>query len=319
MTTLYQLNVLSALDVDGTTEYEAWTSVGDSTSPGVSETEASVTGSGVRAYVSDANGTITWYSRPLQAVTISGTISIVLTAGEDSMSANQQIGILIDRVNSAGAYQSTIYDGGKNVELPLGSQTNSWTGTPTSTSMSNGDRIRIRVYFTQFGTGGTGYTDTFWWDSTLGQHYIAFTETLTEYSGATISGSFTADAILRKNSGTKTFTANAILRKTQTGSFTANAILRKTVTPTPFALDAILRKTQTGTFTANAILRKTVTPTPFALDAILRKTVTPTPFALDAILRKTASGQFAAAAILLRSHSDSLDAQAILKATSQEQ
>jgi hypothetical protein len=47
-------------------------------------------------------------------------------------------------------------------------------------------------------------------------------------SGApvTVPGSFTADAVLKKSSGTKTFTLNAVLSKPRTGSFTMDGYVR---------------------------------------------------------------------------------------------
>jgi len=68
-----------------------------------------------------------------------------------------------------------------------------------------------------------------------------------------------ADAVILAGSGTKTFTANAVIAKTWTPTFTANAVIAKTWTPT---------------FTANAVIRKTFEPAGWATDAIKLKTQT---------------------------------------------
>ena len=68
-----------------------------------------------------------------------------------------------------------------------------------------------------------------------------------------------ADAVLFKNSGTKTFTADAIVKRTMPiagATFTANAIVRRTFTPT-LTVNAVLKRTQNPTSTVDAIRKRT--------------------------------------------------------------
>ena len=99
---------------------------------------------------------------------------------------------------------------------------------------------------------------------------------------------FTADAVLRKNSGAQTFTADAVLVllpfTVRNGSFTADSVLKKNSGTQTFTADAFLRLTTANVyvFNADAVLKKT-TSTTFTADAVIKRTVTPT-FTADAVL-----------------------------------
>lgn len=85
---------------------------------------------------------------------------------------------------------------------------------------------------------------------------------------------------------TKTFTADAFLKKTRTKTFTTDAILvnRKTKTTTT---DAIIVNRNTKTFTADAFLEKDSTKT-LTADALLR-IISQKNFSADALLKKTST------------------------------
>jgi hypothetical protein len=81
---------------------------------------------------------------------------------------------------------------------------------------------------------------------------------------STITGSFTADAIIR-NTAAGSFTADAVIRNTVTGSFSADATI-STVATGSFTADAIIRRTETAAFTADAVISSVVSGS-FTLDA----------------------------------------------------
>jgi len=96
----------------------------------------------------------------------------------------------------------------------------------------------------------------------IGSDFIRMTVHYTE--PASVSGSFTADAII-KSAVAGSFTANAVIRNAVTGSFTVDAVVRRTETAS-FAADAMLRRTESGSFTANAVISSIVSGS-FTLDA----------------------------------------------------
>ncbi len=98
----------------------------------------------------------------------------------------------------------------------------------------------------------------------------------------TILKTFTVDAYLKAEGLTKTFTADTCLQDTFTKTFTVDACLQDTFTKT-FTTDAYLQATFTKTFTADAILFGTVLKT-FTADACLQDTFTKT-FTVDGMLK----------------------------------
>jgi len=114
----------------------------------------------------------------------------------------------------------------------------------------------------------------------------------------TPAGGKKADAVLFKNSGTKTFTADAIVKRTMPiagATFTANAIVRRTFTPT-LTVNAVLKRTQTGATTVNAVTAKTASST-FAANAVIKRTQLGS-FPSDAIRLRTQTATFTANAVI---------------------
>jgi len=70
---------------------------------------------------------------------------------------------------------------------------------------------------------------------------------------------------------TGSFTADAVIQATRASSFTTNAVIKATVTPAGKKADAILRRAQTGAVNANAVLKATDLNSTTA-NAILRAT-----------------------------------------------
>lgn len=102
-----------------------------------------------------------WLSDPIDAITISGTITLNICAKESSTMANATISVIIERLDKSLTVVSTISDSTFNTELSGSMTDRQWTATPTSTNMLKGERIRVRVYFDDNATTGTmasGYT-----------------------------------------------------------------------------------------------------------------------------------------------------------------
>lgn len=95
-----------------------------------------------------------------QDVTISGTMTFNLWAFESNMSANAAVNCVVERVDSLGAVVSTIITTTRTTEVAISSPAvNNFTGTPTSTAMSKGDRFRARIFFDDSSsTMGSGFT-----------------------------------------------------------------------------------------------------------------------------------------------------------------
>lgn len=127
----------------------------------------------------------------------------------------------------------------------------------------------------------------------------------------TQSGSFTADAwILRIQTGS--FTANACVLRTQSGSFTADAIVRAAGSGT-FTADAVIRRTISGSFTADAWISATAAHS-FTADAVIRRTQSDI-FTANAVVRRTQSATVAADAVIRVGRSGSFTADAVIRKT----
>lgn len=124
---------------------------------------------------------IYWLTEPLlEAVTISGTVTIQLRGLQGNVDANACLGAIIERTDNAGTPISTIINDtvpNPAVELATAGVSYVDTYTPTSTTFNVGDRIKLTVQFRNFGTMGA-FTATFNFDAqTLANApYITFTE-----------------------------------------------------------------------------------------------------------------------------------------------
>lgn len=124
-----------------------------------------------------------WCSLPLTAdVTISGTITFNVWASENNMSANVAINVLVEKISRTGVI-TTIVKTANVVEVAVTTAAaNNFTATPTSTAMTKGDRIRVRLFGDDAGTMGTGFTFTASYNgptaAAAGDTYVTFTENL---------------------------------------------------------------------------------------------------------------------------------------------
>jgi len=126
---------------------------------------------------------------------------------------------------------------------------------------------------------------------------------------------FTIDAVLAEASGNTvsgSFSANAVVKKTMSGSGSADAVIRKPDRPGSITSEAVLRKGRTGTLTADAVIKKTLTPTATA-NAILKKTIAPTALTANAIVRKERTGSLTADAVIKKTIASTLTANAVIK------
>jgi len=144
--------------------------------------------SGVQQTDPSLGSPATWWS-PLLAggVTISGTMTLNVWMLESSMNANVGAQIEVVLCDGAGTAISTIVNTEKGVELGTSFAVQNWTATPTSTTISNGQRLRIRIFGNDAGgTMASGFT----FNSNVngatggsnGDSWVRFTETLTAWS-----------------------------------------------------------------------------------------------------------------------------------------
>lgn len=125
---------------------------------------------------------IDWFTVPLDAVTISGTVTMNFWMAENNMSANVDASVQISRY-SAGVL-TTIFNTAKGTEIPVTTRAaQNWTGTPASTALAAGDRLRIRMVGGTTGGQASGFTWTGSWAGTSaaadGDSFVTFTETIT--------------------------------------------------------------------------------------------------------------------------------------------
>lgn len=139
----------------------------DKTLSGVGVQESRATVAGPTDGLEPGDPALEWLSDPLNAVTISGTITFNICASQSSTMANTTVSVIVERLDKNLAVVSTIIDSSFTTELSGSQSDRQWTGSPTSTNMLKGERIRLRVYFDDGGgTMGSGYSSTLAYGST---------------------------------------------------------------------------------------------------------------------------------------------------------
>ncbi|MEK9152565.1 MAG: hypothetical protein AAB692_04310, partial [Patescibacteria group bacterium] len=95
----------------------------------------------------DGGANQTWYTDPLNAVTISGNVTFNIRAKESVAQANATVTAELLRADNAGNILSTIASVNTgDTELTTTDAAKNWTKAPTSTALSAGDRLAIRVH-----------------------------------------------------------------------------------------------------------------------------------------------------------------------------
>ena len=130
-----------------------------------------------------------WISKPLSAVTVSGTITCNIRASESSAMANYGVGALIFKVLSGNGSAAMFGKGLNTTELGTAESARTVTITPTSTALAAGDMLAVWMFWCQAGgANASGFNCHGFYAGTTaaasGDTWVQFTETITEQSGA---------------------------------------------------------------------------------------------------------------------------------------
>lgn len=134
--------------------------------------------------LASSGSAVLWTSAPLAAVTVSGTIVYNFWGLENSMSANAGWDVLVERADYAGNSISQISRKEAGVELGTSAVVTNFSDTaPTSTSLLDGDRIKVTIFGNDAGGNmASGFSFTFDFDGPTGvdgDSYVQFTEAIT--------------------------------------------------------------------------------------------------------------------------------------------
>lgn len=150
-------------------------------------------GTGLQVTSTAGGAKLRWFTNPLSAVTISSTVTINVRGLESNAMANASLTMRIDRMNNAGtSVLSTIVafaGGGDGAEFGTTESARNYTVSPTSATLSDGDRLRFQVFLDDASgvTMGSGFTVSFFYDGPTagasGDSFVTFTETITEQGG----------------------------------------------------------------------------------------------------------------------------------------
>lgn len=133
-----------------------------------------------------ASTPICWITPALSAVTIAGSITVNFRGSESNAMANYGGGAGLFQIS--GDTATLIGAGGNSTEFGTSEAARSFTITPTSTALADGDRLCI--YFLYGGAGGSsasGFTASFVYagaSGATGDVFVTFTETLAAQGGA---------------------------------------------------------------------------------------------------------------------------------------
>lgn len=125
---------------------------------------------------------LSFCSRPLSgAVTISGTVTVNVWAEESNNTANAGFRLKLFKLSPNGT-KTLFATLDKGTELPTSPAAQNYTGTPTSTAFSVGDRIVMEPYITNIGSMNGSRTCTMSYNGptagVAGDAYVTFTETV---------------------------------------------------------------------------------------------------------------------------------------------
>jgi hypothetical protein len=125
-------------------------------------TNTTTTAGGTKIQVTSAGTALQWFSEPITtAVTISANVYVQLRGSESATTVNAGLSILVERCNNSGSVLSTIIpDTAVGGELLTTATNPSTTVTPTSTSMSVGERIKATIFVVNVGTMDAGTVST---------------------------------------------------------------------------------------------------------------------------------------------------------------
>jgi hypothetical protein len=159
--------------------------------------------------------TTAFFTDPIAAdVTISGTVNLAFCGSESSMGANATFVVQLYRVDAEGAW-TQIISSSLGTELGTSLARSSWSGSPTSTAVKQGDRLALVVLADDATNASTADSNlvltenlTFITSDPAGSTYY-LRDTASDISGAkalsTTQGSGTAEAVHQTIAGAITF------------------------------------------------------------------------------------------------------------------
>lgn len=189
-TTLFlQSTTETGVAVAGFDELKLTTTRGASTVSGAS---CAATASGNHILLQSSGSVDAIWLYRVNAVTISGTVSLNVWGQESLMTTNAGFAVVVSRYDGSGTFISDVVaqanaghaDG---VELGTAAALMTWTATPTSTTFAAGDWLGVVLHADAVGTMAAGgvFVDT---DGPTGgvdgDTFISFTETIGAYVAA---------------------------------------------------------------------------------------------------------------------------------------
>jgi hypothetical protein len=173
-----------ASDLGGAGQKNLSTVRGSSSVNAITTTTAS--GTNITVTATAGGQALTWFSEPLPAQSLSGTVTVNIRGRESGTAVNAGAGILIERTNSAGTVQSTILSD-RTVPASITEYTTTDAAktssglTITTTTFSANDRIKVTLKVRNVGTMAAGtVTNTYDGDTVgaAGETYVTFSANL---------------------------------------------------------------------------------------------------------------------------------------------
>lgn len=188
MTTQLFLRTLAS-DLNTSGELALWPNRGPFSNTVVTNSAAS--GTDIQVTFTAGGTAIAFMSLPMQAVTVSGSVTVNVRGLTNSTLSNTCAGIKIEHCDTNGNVLGTMVadQNVTGVKYTTSDAAYNASFTPTSASLSNGDRIKVTVLVKNVGTMTSGHTATNSLDGPTsglaGDSFVTFTETLTSIAPTT--------------------------------------------------------------------------------------------------------------------------------------
>lgn len=128
--------------------------------------------------------TLIWISEPLNAVTVSGTITVNHRSNESNAMANYGAMAFVYKILAGNGAASKIGWAGNTTELGTTEAATSISIIPTSTALADGDMLAVVLgYAAAGGTSASGFTASGFYNGAAGatgDTFVSFTEAITE-------------------------------------------------------------------------------------------------------------------------------------------
>lgn len=120
-----------------------------------SVTNTTGSGTSIQATKTGGGTVLKWISEPISAgFTLSGTVTCNVYAKEQSAANNATVQCQLYKYS--GSEGASIFSANFGSELTTSIAANNWTGSPSSTAFSTGDRIVLKLFVVNVGTMGAG-------------------------------------------------------------------------------------------------------------------------------------------------------------------